>query len=218
MSRPDPIPTPDDPPADRRAAARALIEGNIAMLTRLAEVGMGIAEDAGRRSHALAQGGEDAGADAPDPALSYARAARAVRMTIALQSRLSKDLLALDEADDKARAARAGVRLRRVHRLVKRALEDGEGDEADEDEVERLSTGAWERLRDLDEADLADRPLSEIVALICRDLGLSPQTSALALQAARDAEAGPFPIPEPTDNDDSRLRADLAAARWRGSS
>src|SRR4051794_18794903 len=82
-------------PAPAGAPARALIERQLATLTRLAEIGMEIAEAAGRQA-AAAQSDAGEAALPGDPGLTYSRAARAVRLTIALQSRLAKDLAALD--------------------------------------------------------------------------------------------------------------------------
>ena len=168
------------------------------MLSRLAEIGMEIAEAAGRQAAAAE------GSDAPplrDPALAYARVARAVRMTIALQSRLAKDLSELDRAEGKAAAAKASVRRSRLHRLVEQAIEAGRaGDEDfDEDEIERLSTEAWERLTDAaDEADFAGcAPLAEVVARICEDLQLSPDWTARLMAAAGVGASGPEPPPPP---------------------
>ncbi|OYX34496.1 MAG: hypothetical protein B7Y99_05225 [Caulobacterales bacterium 32-69-10] len=62
----------------------------MAMLERLAEIGMEIAEDAGRMSRSQAEGV----AQAADPGLTYSRAARAVRLTIALQQRLTEGAIA----------------------------------------------------------------------------------------------------------------------------
>ena len=91
-------------PAPAPADARALIEGQLVMLTKLAQVGMELAEAVGREAQA-----------APiEAGLAFARVARAVRMTIALQSRLAKDLAALDRADhmaEKARTTRPRIRL-----------------------------------------------------------------------------------------------------------
>jgi hypothetical protein len=157
-------PVPVDP-------ARALVERQLAMLTRLAEIGMEIAE---------------AAPAAADPALTYARVARAVRMTIALQSRLLKDLAALDRTDALARSAQVQARTRRIHRLVEQAIETQHDDE---DEIERLSGDAWERLRDEDDcADLFERPIAETVARICRELGLSPPDPLLPLREKLSAE------------------------------
>ena len=190
-----PVPA-QSPGADGPAQARALIERQLAMLSRLAEIGMEIAEAAGRQATGAA--GES---DAPfrtDPALAYARVARAVRMTIALQSRLAKDLSELDQAEGKSEAARVAARRSRLHRLVEQAIEAGRaGDEDfDEDEIERLSSDAWERLTDAaDEADFAGcAPFAEVVARICEDLQLSPDWTA-RLMVAAGAPAAPV-IPE----------------------
>jgi hypothetical protein len=80
-----------EPPRDLRSMSRAaptsvpadLTDRQLAMLERLAEIGMQIAEAAGRQARAT---GEGEGAAVPDPALSFSRTARAVRLTIALQA------------------------------------------------------------------------------------------------------------------------------------
>ena len=163
-------------PAERRAVARALAEGQMAMLTELAEIGMEIARAAGRLAVAAPEGeGRSGGAtahDRCDPGLTFARAARAVRTTIAVQARLSKDLEALDKAEASDRTNREYARKNRIHRLVKDAI--AAEPDADECEFKQLSWAAWERLTDPDEyGDLMDRPVGEVVASICRDLGVS---------------------------------------------
>jgi hypothetical protein len=87
----------DPPPADPSAAGRALVERQLGVLTELAEIGMEIARGAGRCAVESLEG--DAAATGPDPTLAYSRAARAVRMTIALQARLLKALPELDRAE-----------------------------------------------------------------------------------------------------------------------
>ena len=102
MSHPSPaLAAPDAAPADpspaaRRAAARALIDGELEVLTELTGIGMEIARAAGRAAVAGLDGAPGAGAD---PGLTYTRAARTVRMCIALQSRLLNDLEALDRGE-----------------------------------------------------------------------------------------------------------------------
>jgi len=174
-----------------------LIERQMPMLARLAEIGMEIAEAAGRRAAAETDGGE-AGPHAPDPALAFARAARAVRLTIALQSRLMGELAALDRGEALARVGEAHVRRGRVHRLVERAIE---AHVEDEHEIERLSSEAWELLTDADAADIAGRSTAELVALICADLGLPMESvgpwTAEAFASPEDDRAGavrPFPL------------------------
>ena len=179
----------DPPLAD--GAAFALLEGRMAMLTRLAEIGMEIAEAAGRRAAALAGGGETG---PTDPGLTFSRVARAVRLTIALQSRLAQDLAALGETRGRARAKAAAHRRNRVQAEVERAIE-AEYADADADVCNELSRVLWERLNDTDETDILDRPMDELVALICRDLGLSPQAWVPAFVAPLDAHDPPEPEP-----------------------
>ncbi len=176
------------PPADRAASTRALTERQMAMLDRLAEIGMGIAEDAGRLSRAQAEG---AGADGADPGLTFSRAARAVRLTIALQQRLTEGLAAFEQARTRARSVEAVGMRTRIRRRIERTAE-AEG--CDGDEVEQLSSDAWERLTDIEDDDILDLPMDEAVALICRDLGLSP---AWAEAFAGRGLAGDDPLPPP---------------------
>jgi hypothetical protein len=194
MSRaaPHPSATPSSP--DDAAAAQALIDRGLGLLTRLADIGMEIAEAAGRRAAALAETPASP-ADAADPALAYARAARAVRLTVALQSRLLAERAALGRAQAQARAAEAGRRRERIHAKVERTLET---DRADADEVEELSSRVWEQLRETEDDDLADRPVAEVVARICRDLGLSPAWAAAAFAGPDPAALGPAAA-EPAD-------------------
>ena len=168
MSPAAPVPAAAPPAADRAAASRALIERQMARLERLAEIGMEIAEAAGRRARELAEDGGAQGQGA-DPALAYSRAARAVRLTLALQSKLDEALEALDRARDLERIGRAGHRRHRIHRLIEQAAR-AEG--CDRAEARGLASDACERLTDTDDADILDRPFEEVVALICRELGL----------------------------------------------
>jgi hypothetical protein len=211
MSPADPAPVspvPAQGPA-RTDAARALIEGQLAMLSRLAQIGMEIAEACGRQA-----ANDKPGETMPrrDPGLVFARVARAVRMTIALQSRLAKDLAALDRADDLAEVARKDVRRMRLRRLVGQAVsagiapDDKRDENAIEDEIDRLSDEAYERLTDAEDGDLMGRPFEEVVSGICADLGLSPDWTARLMAAVepppeplRDDPAclAPYPPPEP---------------------
>jgi hypothetical protein len=53
----------------------------------------------------------------------------------------------------------------------------------DTDKVERLVQEAAERLDQDDIYKMLDRPVSEVVALICKDLGLDPDWPRLAQEA-----------------------------------
>jgi hypothetical protein len=177
-------PDPANPPAP--ADARARIEAQLVMLDRLAQIGMEIAEACGREAKAPPTDG----AARPHPGLVFARVARAVRMTIALQSRLMKDLAALDRADDIAERARTTRRRTRLAHMIEdaaRAKLDAQrqagsrfwaDEDAIEDEIETLTSDAYERLTDAEDGDLWGRPFNDVVAGVCKDLGLSPEWTA----------------------------------------
>ena len=136
-------------------------------------------------------------ADLDRVALAYARVARAVRQSVLLQSRLIQDLKALEDGAahevaaseaqaDEARFEREEERKLRVERIVGRVAKAAGGDE---EQVEALVAEAGERLDDDGlYAHVMSRPVSEIVADICRDLGLDPDWPRLAEEAWAKAE------------------------------
>ena len=200
----DPTAQADSPAGPEGVAApRALIERQLWVLGRLAEAGLNLALAIERQGTA-----EDAGpAAASDVALAYGRVSRAVRLTLALQAKVIQDLQALDEIAarrldgdcdraERERRSLAQQRKDRVQRIVERVIE---AETPCETEVDRLADAAAERLEHDDiYGDLATRPVGEIIALVCRDLGLSPDWSRLAEEAwAQDeirdrAPASPF--------------------------
>ena len=124
--------------------------------------------------------------------------ARAARMSVMLHGRLLRDM---DEAQgleevralqaEEARAEREAVdEIKQdpayqhkgrvegiVHRVVKAHCDD-------DDEIDRLMHEASERLDDDDIfGDVRQRPVGELVALICRDLDLDPDWTRLAEEA-----------------------------------
>ncbi len=203
---------PGNDPAPREAGAgpadpgRGLIERQLWILGRLAEAGLNIALAIERQAtRGEATGTEGAPPEAVpvakgDLALAYGRAARAVRLTIALQARLLKELQALDEGaarkfaaeaakPDRDRQTAQAARKARVERIVERLIRAEARDEAEGD---RLTDEAYERLEHDDiYGDLLRKPVSEIIALVCQDLGLAPDWSRLAQEAwAQDELAG----------------------------
>ncbi|WP_342236632.1 hypothetical protein [Inquilinus sp. OTU3971] len=78
------------------------------MLTRLAEIGMRLAETAGARALAAqaqpTAGAQSAEAQAPDPGLAFARYAHLVRQTLAQRARAVQDLCARDGGREARRA------------------------------------------------------------------------------------------------------------------
>jgi hypothetical protein len=168
--------------------ARALLERQLWILGQLAEGGLEIARAIERA--AVDKATDDAVRDAAP--MAYARVARAVRLTILLQSKLIADLQALEAKamqlarsetldQDIARPRLEREQKTRIHRIVRRVAW-AQGEEIEE--VDRLGREAVERL-DQDElyGDLLSRPVSEIIAHICRDLGLEPDWPQLAEEA-----------------------------------
>ena len=174
--------------ADRR---RALIEGQLQVLGRLAEAGLNLALAIEAQGTAAATGEGSAPADAAalgGAALAYARVSRAVRLTVALQGKLVEALQVQDDVATRQRAgerqsrkALADARKAQVERIVERVIV---GERHDEAEIDRLADEASERLEHDDiYGDLLDRPVAEIIALICKDLGLAPDWARLAEEA-----------------------------------
>ena len=186
-------------PASAAPDARARIEAQLVMLDRLAQVGMEIAEACGREAKAPSSDG----ASRSHPGLVFARVARAVRMTIALQSRLMKDLAALDRADEIAERARTTKRRTRLAQLIEdaaRAKVDAQreagarfwaDEDAFEDEIEQLTSDAYERLIDAEDGNLWGRPFDEVVAGVCKDLGLSPDWTTRIAASVQPPAAPP---------------------------
>jgi len=170
--------------------ARPLVDRQLAILGRLAEVGLEIAV----ALEAQAKGGE--AVVEGDVALAYDRVARAVRQTIMLQSRLIE---ALQDRGAAAAGRKAAARASAV-RIVRGVIDDERTN--DDERTERLAAQAAERLREEDFGDLLTRPFAEAVAGICRDLGLAPDWLALAedcfaAEAALTGEAAAAPAEEP---------------------
>ncbi|CAN7213580.1 hypothetical protein LJR219_000685 [Phenylobacterium sp. LjRoot219] len=238
------MPADEAAPAAAAAALRAVLERQLAVLGRLAEAGLNIALSVERRATAAEAAEDDAAEAAPvappgasgDVALAYARVSRAVRLTVALQGRVVKELQALDEEAVRRRVrceAEAGrerreaqaARKARVERIVERLIR---AEAADEAEGERLADEAYERLEDDDiYGELTARPVSEIIARVCHDLGLAPDWTRLAEEAwAQDELAGgsvgaPLtairwldpPGPEPSGDDPGALSSSPACGR-----
>ena len=177
----------DGIPAPRPGGFSERAERHLRMLAELAEIGMELARQVGRQ--ALDGGAEVDG----DPGLKFARIARAVRQTVALEARLDSEARALEQQGAAARASReAAQRARvqqqkmRVKRLVEEAISGATGREADPDDAESLRLDLDERLEDPDiEAELGWRPIGVIFAGICQDLGIKADLSGFT-----DAELG----------------------------
>jgi len=183
---------PEAPPAAEPAAGLdpARLERQLDRLDRLADLGLEIVE--GLAAQAKGTGPKVVEGDL---ALAYDRVSRAVRMATALQSRLMMDFRqapaqtpaggpppAGPAPAEQARARKDGV-ARIIHRVA-----EGQGG-LEGFQVSWLDRQARERLEHDDiYGQVMTQPVSELVARICDDLGLTPQWKHLALEAWAEDE------------------------------
>jgi hypothetical protein len=175
---------------------RALLERQVEALDRLAEMGMAVAAAITRRVTEAGSGaapGAEAGPEAPlaGAALDFARVSRAVRMTFALQSRLIAEFKGAGasgaDADPEVPSGyiyrpdvvdHDEVLKRQLKGVVERL---GEAEHLEGEAVKRLVREAGERLEDERFFhDITERPMGEIVALVCKDLGIAPDWELLS--------------------------------------
>jgi len=118
-------------------------------------------------------------------------------MTILLQSKLITDLQALEaKTAEAAYSAKCRRALDRPHILREQKARIGRivgriawADGREHAEIERLARHAAEMLDHDDHfGDILTRPVSELIALICQDLGLEPDWPQLAEEAWAMAE------------------------------
>ena len=205
----------------RKAWARRVLQRQVEMLGELAEIGLKIARETGRQAAADDEAeGEAPDSDAPnddiiepvrprDPAqsraMAFARTARAVRLTLMLQAKALEDMgrLNLPEAPQyRPFMDPTAVRKARVERIVARIVRTAHGE--DGERIDRLMIEAAERLDDEDlTREVLARPLGDLVAEVCRDLGLAVDWERLAQEPwavdERDDPRSPFSSPLPLD-------------------
>ena len=173
--------------ASLEAAAIQRAEWRLRMLEEVAEIGMDLMRALKRRAEAEVDGGEDVAVAKRDPADAFQRLSRAVRLTLALQARTDEALRALIAGEvvaartgsaeaacraEKARAERHEAAKDRAWGLVDHVIKTESDDENVRDDCREA---LHERLeRDEAYADLADKPLREIVQRLCADLDLTP--------------------------------------------
>jgi len=151
-----PTPAPTDHRANPSAERTEYYRG---VLHELIDKGMDLA----RKVHEQANAPEPEAMPAADAVVAFDRISRAVRRTIALAQRL-------DQPARGAASHRASCR-KRIIREVEDAIHRGERKHADKD---LLNTELRERLDSPDLEDEIDhRPVPEIIADICRDLGIA---------------------------------------------
>jgi hypothetical protein len=196
MNAPASLPQTDDHAAWAQAALRRQVE----RLDELAELGLAMARaiEAERSEGAVT---------------AFSRMAKAVRLTGLVQSRLIKDIeqvisnerlfqapareraRAIAAVEDKARNDPARDHKRRVEKIVDRVAQ---AETDDEDRLDRLADETIDRLDDEDlYGDVLTKPVGELVALICRDLGLDPDWNRLAEEAWAKEEIENAPAGSP---------------------
>ena len=205
MRRDEPTPTATDETDSPNGWERALLDRQLEALGRLADMGMAMAAAITQRATADEPGSD---ADLQHAAMDFARVSRAVRMTFALQSRLIAEFKGVSRPD-KAAAPDQGpidvdwpdlqdkdvVQQRQVRGIVHRLAEAAS---LNSEAVERLAAEACERLENDNFCrDLTTRPLGEVVALICKDLGLEPDWDLLAGEYWAEAEIARSPPGSP---------------------
>lgn len=145
-----------------------------ALLAELAEIGMAMAR--GLREEMETAEAPEAKARAMT---SFTKIARTVRQCVALEARLDGDATrAAVEAqahEDRDLQRRIRRRKARVTHWVQRAICNDAREDDDEDLIAERMEDLRERLdENLLDADFADRPLGEVLAMLCADLGLDP--------------------------------------------
>jgi hypothetical protein len=176
-------PQPQDLADGSPDASVVLAESRLRMLRRLAEIGMELAERTLNTETAAAEKGRD-------PADSFARLSRAIRLTLILEAKTEAELRDLRagvvrvreeerirtaERHEAAATKEAQERAVKVRELV---AEAAEFEIADAYEFAGRYVALHERL-DEDPAyeDLSGRPLRETVERLCKDLMLTPDWS-----------------------------------------
>jgi len=187
-------PAPAQTQHQELAELRAVMDRQLVVLGRLAEAGLNLAIGVEQQATGAPQEAP------PNLALAYARVSRSMRLTLALQSKVIKDIQALSEAAHRHRTADANKAARDHKDRIARVLDRVIGVEVDDaDEVDRLAEEACERLEHDDiYGDLQQYSTGEIIARVCRDLGLAPDWSRWAEEAwtkdevRRGAAGSPF--------------------------
>jgi hypothetical protein len=170
LHAPPSLDAPPTDPAEEQAARHARV------LQGLTEVCMDVAE--ALREQVLEQVAAKTPVDPGQAALALSRLARAVRLTLMLEAMFAEAPAAADdgtdddEDDDEPPKAAIPRYEERITAFMAVAGAIGTEVRGDVDRSERLRAEARERLFDR-ETDVMDRPIGEVVALICRDFGLT---------------------------------------------
>jgi len=198
------VPEPAEPDASTPGAAGGGCACQLQRLDRLAGAGMELVE-------ALVAQAKGTGPKVVegDLGLAYSRVSRAVRLAVLLHHQLSQGAVdpvtTAEEAARQAAAEHKKAHIARAVRIIERVA-------MDHCRIKPSKAGdyaytARERLEDDDiHALVASRPIGELVALLCRELGLEPNWDALEQEAWAQAEiasgAAGSPFLEDDDEED----------------
>ena len=116
--------------------------------------------------------GSDPGVIGPDLSLRFHRISRSIRMSLALDAKLIAGFQAqMKERKAAVLTQRKALAKEAVSRQVDRDTPDRDLHRERSDRIER---------EDLE--DFSDKPVSEIIAIICKDLGITPDWQAWSLE------------------------------------
>jgi hypothetical protein len=201
---------PDDAPAapDPGAASRARKAELVRRLDRLGLLGLAIAEKAHMLAmrtmdrdiaaiDAAAPGEALPPAESNGPVLSFARASRAVRDTVAMELRVEAPPAAPQPDEDENAHRRTGAGRRRLNRMkdeVRREVENAIRANAKPADVRRLMFDLDERLDDAEvEAEFETLTQGQMVLRVCDDLGVQPDLTQWTVEMLREAYIAVFP-------------------------
>ena len=186
------------------ADAASGAELRLAMLKRLASLGMRVAEELAERTVNSPYHPEPR----HEPGRAFAAISRAVRLTIVLEARVEADLFAMRRGEVPKAAAAPAPRPRRAARVP-----DNDDEEIDDDGgVEAVARErTWECLVDReDDETLLDRPFDEAVATIRADLGLLSRPEEVRTEDRAERSVSSSPL---WDDRPAHTHAPVLAAR-----
>jgi hypothetical protein len=239
VRKPSTTPTPTDPSLERT-------DRHLRTLQELAEIGMEMArllrDEASCFAHRASQGrasqdrtpGDPERRSAPDLALQFARIARAVRQTVALEARLVEERAAFDERVAQAarrqadhltaeRKKQGAARKLKATVLVEQIIQADVDRDGESERAEALFDDLCAFVVDSrTDADYADRPVGEILLQICKDLGIAPdwslwpEAAELIARGRGEPPIDPSPTCGPRRPTSPRSRGEeTVGAAWR---
>ncbi|WP_225771423.1 hypothetical protein [Inquilinus sp. Marseille-Q2685] len=202
---------------DVQAYGRGCALQQCEMLSRLAEIGMQLAEAAGARALALAAQAAEPQAEpveaeaqppAADPGLAFARYAHLVRQTLAQRARAVRDLSLRDGGRDARRARHR----EQVQTLIGRLIWSDAEDRGRAAALDLQVSQAFADLYGDAEDPVEDRPVGSVVAGLVCGLGLADKWNRWAPhRVSRPRPGRPDGSPEEIRAERARRRAAVTA-------